>query len=249
MGKKRKRKSRVGHYLYALVTFVLALAIVVVAILLLTHIQKIEISGNVYSEQEEILEWTKEELDVPNSLYALLKFNLGSYKKPEYLEKVKVGISAPWILKVKVTEKKIIGCTLSGGSYVGFDNEGLVILKSPEVIEGVPVIEGVDSSGTVNQYEKISVTDEKVFSYIVDVMQEVKKNELEPDRVVWENEGMSLYFEGVCVKLGKNNFAEKIIQIPPILEKLTGEKGTLHLEHYDEMSNSISFEREETAME
>jgi cell division protein FtsQ len=50
---------------------------------------------------------------------------------------------------------------------------------------------------------------------------------------------MNLYFNGVCVKLGKSNFDKKIVELPPILEKLEGKEGTLFMEHYT--SGRISF--------
>ena len=84
---------------------------------------------------------------------------------------------------------------------------------------------------------------EQVFSYIVSVTKEIEGSELTPDRLVWEDDSMNLYFEQVCVKLGKSNFAEKILQLPPILSELEGKHGTLQMEHYTEDSTSISFEK------
>jgi len=91
-------------------------------------------------------------------------------------------------------------------------------------------------------FEAIELKNEKLFSYIVSISEELKKNEVTPDRVVWEDDSMNLYFGEICVRLGKMNFDEKIVQVPPILEKLEGKQGVLHLEHYNEMSTSISFE-------
>ena len=68
---------------------------------------------------------------------------------------------------------------------------------------------------------------------------------MEPDRLVWEDDSMNLYFGDICVKLGKLNFDEKLIQVPPILKEVEGKKGTFNLEHYNEMSSWISFEEEE----
>ena len=79
------------------------------------------------------------------------------------------------------------------------------------------------------------------------ISEEVRKEELAPDRLVWEDDSMNLYFGEICVQLGKLNFDEKLIQLPPILEKLEGKKGILHLEHYNEMSSSISFVEEDNA--
>ena len=77
---------------------------------------------------------------------------------------------------------------------------------------------------------------EKVFSYIVELTKEIKKNDLEPDRIVWEDNSMDLYFENVCVRLGRSRFDEKVVQLPPILEKLEGKTGVLDMEYYNEAS-------------
>ena len=72
------------------------------------------------------------------------------------------------------------------------------------------------------------------------------KNELKPHRIVWEDEGMSLYYNDIRVKLGKSNFGDKLMELPPILEKLEGKSGILQMEHYSSDSKTISFKENET---
>ena len=110
------------------------------------------------------------------------------------------------------------------------------------MLEEFPVIEGLEAGNPV-QYKKLAVQDEKVFSYIINMTEQVKKSKLSPDRIVWENDSMNLYFGDICVQFGKSRFAEKIEQLSPIMEKLEGKKGILHLEHYNETSKNISFEQ------
>ena len=231
--KRKKKKSKIGYYLYAVVVLLLAVAIIVVSTLILFHVQKIDVKGTQYSEKNEVLEWVRKDKYTSNALYALWKFNSGSYKIPPYLEKVEVGLSAPWALKVKVTEKKMIGCIVS-------DNA--------EKMDGIPMIEGLEV-GTIEQYKKLSVDNENVFSYIVELTKEIKKNNLEPDRIVWEDNSMELYFENVCVRLGRSRFDEKVVQLSPILEKLEGKTGVLDMEYYNEASSNISFKEEVTQNE
>lgn len=240
--KRKKKKSKFGYYLYAVIVLVLTIANITLAFLLLFHVQKVEISGNQYSKKNEILEWVKEDPYTSNSMYAFVKFKTGSYEKPVYLEKIKVGLGAPWKLKINVEEKKIVGCIQEDSQYVYFDKEGLVMVKESQMIEGVPLFEGLEA-GPSEQYKKLSLQNEKAFTCILEMMEQVKKNKLNPDRIVWENDSMNLYFEEICVRFGKTRFDEKIIQIPPILEKLNGKKGILHLEHYNETSTNISFEQ------
>ena len=240
--KKRRKKSKFGYYLYVVVILLLTVTNITLATLLLTHVQGIEVSGTQYSQQSEIVSWIKEDPLTVNSLYTLFKFKTGSYKLPVYLEKVNVTLSAPWKVKVKVTEKQIIGCLASDNSYVYFDEEGLVLKKTTEYSNEVPLIEGLKVENA-KKYKKLQVENETVFECFVSVTKEIEKNGLSPDRLVWGESGMDLHFEKVCVQLGKSNFGIKVLQLTTLLDELEGKDGTLHLEHYTSDSNNISFEK------
>ncbi len=244
-GKKRKRrrkKSKFGYYLYAITVLLLTIINITLATLLLTKVQGIEVKGTKYSQKSDIVTWIEEDPMTNNSLYTLWKFKLGHYTLPVYLEDVEVSLTAPWKVKVKVREKQMIGCILVGNSYVYFDAEGLVLKKGSEYDTEIPLIEGLTVKDS-KLFEYLKVENKKVFSYIVKVTEEIAEADISPDRLVWENDSMNLYFEQICVKLGKTNFAEKILQLPPILTKLEGKQGTLQMEHYTEDSKNISFEK------
>lgn len=241
--KKRKKKSKFGYYLYAVVILLLTIINITLATLLLTYVQSIRVSGNKNSQSSEVIAWIKEDPMTVNSLYTLWKFKSGSYTLPVYLEDVDVKLSAPWAIKVDVTEKQVIGCVMDGNAYVYFDAEGLVLQKSSQYEEGIPLIEGMEVKDT-KQFKKIEVENEKVFSYIVEITKEIEKNQLSPDRIVWEEASMNLYFEQVRVQLGKSNFGEKVLELTALIGELEGRKGTLHLEHYTSESKNISFEKD-----
>lgn len=243
--KRRKRKKGFGYYLYAFVILTLTITNIALAILLLTHVQAMEVSGTQYSESENIVAWIEEDPLAVNALYTVWKYNSDSIELPVYLEDVKVKFAAPWKLKIEVQEKQIMGGILINGTYAYIDKEGIVLTKTTEALEDLPVIEGI-TAGSAKVFQKIQVEDEKIFSRIADVNEETQKNELSPDRIVWEDDSMNLYFDKICVKLGKSGFDEKLVQFTSILEKgtLQGKTGTLHLEHYNEMSKNISFEEE-----
>ena len=175
-----------------------------------------------------------------NSLYTLWKFKSGAYKMPVYLEDVEVQLKAPWSVQVIVREKEVVGCVLAGNEYHLFDAEGLVLKKTDEFVKDVPVIDGMEVE-SANRFEYLKVKNKQIFTYVVSLAEEIDKNKLEPDRILWQEDSMDLFFGDVCVKLGKTNYEEKLREIAPILEKLDGKKGILHLEHYTKGS-TISFE-------
>lgn len=236
--KRRKKKKKFGYYLYAVVILVLTITNITLAFLLLTHVQNIQVSGNEISQKNEIIAWVREDKLTNNSIYTYWKFKSGSYQMPIYLEEVKVSLGAPWKVNVKVREKQMIGSMIDGNEYIYFDAEGLVMKRTTEYDASVPVIEGLNVDNT-DQFSYLEVDNEKVFSYIVSITGEIEKRDLHPDRLVWEEDSMNLYFRDVCVKLGKSNFGKKVVELPPILSQLEGKKGTLHMEHYT--SGRISF--------
>jgi cell division protein FtsQ len=203
-------------------------------------VQNIHIRGSEYSKKSEIVEWIKEDPMTINSLYTLWKFKSGAYKMPVYLEDVEVQLKAPWSVQVIVREKEVVGCVLAGNEYHLFDAEGLVLKKTDEFVKDVPVIDGMEVE-SANRFEYLKVKNKQIFTYVVSLAEEIDKNKLEPDRILWQEDSMDLFFADVCVKLGKTNYEEKLREIAPILEKLDGKKGILHLEHYTKGS-TISFE-------
>ena len=241
--KRRKKKKRFGYYLYAVVILVLTITNILLATFLLTYVQSVEVAGTKHVTQGQVVEWVKEDPFTMNSLYTIGKYKIGKYQLPSYLEDVDVSLTAPWAVKVKVQEKQIAGCILTGNNYVYFAEDGTILVKGSKVLEGIPVVEGLKLKET-SLYEKMKIGDDKIFSYVISISKEIRKNELSPERLVWEEDSMNLYFGEVRVQLGKLNFDEKLVQLPPILKELEGKKGTLHMEHYGKMSKGISFVEE-----
>lgn len=236
MGKTNKK----GHKIYALVVIILGLIIIAVSILLLFYVQKIEVAGNEYTKNQDIIDTVEEDKYAVNSLYVMWKYHFSNYKKPGSIESMKAGLKNPWTVKFTVEEKKIVGYVYDDEGYVYFDKEGTVVLKGSEFIEGTPCIEGIDVSNS-ELYKPLKSGDKKLFESILEVTSLVKKFELTPDRIVCADDGIHLYFGQVCVSLGTKITTEKIAQIPPILEKIAGRSGTLHLERYEKEGDTITF--------
>lgn len=236
---KRRRKKK-SHRLYAFIVILLGVAIIVTAFILLFYVQKIEVKGNEYTEDRVVLESIQKDRLSVNSLYLLVKYRFMEHDTPGCYSSMKVSIKNPWTVKVTVQEKPIIGYLYEDDNYVFFDKDGTVVLKGREMVQETPCIEGIDISET-ELYKPLKVKSEKLFEAILDVAQEVKNYELVPDRIVCTDEGIDLYFGSIRVMLGTDITTEKMAQIVPILAKLEGRAGTLHLEHFESESNTITF--------
>lgn len=238
--KERKKRRKTGTYIYAIVILTLTIVNVTLATFLLTYVQGIQVSGTVNSSRSEIISWIKEDPLTVNSLYAVWKYKTGHYELPIYLESVDVKMKAPWKLQVNVKEKQVVGCIQEDRAYVYFDAEGLVLRKTTYQEKGIPVVEGIVAENT-GQFEYLKADNEKIFTYIVNLTKEITEKKLSPERIVWDDDTMDLYFGMVCVKLGKTNYAEKLSELPAQLELLEGKSGILHLEHYTK-GGTVSFE-------
>ena len=237
---ERKKKRKPGYYIYAIAILVLTIVNITLGAFLLTYVQNIQVSGTVNSNKSEIVSWVKEDPLTKNSIYAVWKYKTGHYELPIYLESVEVRMKAPWKLQVNVKEKQVVGCIREGNAYVYFDTDGLVMRKTTFRDKGIPVVEGIEAKNT-GQFEYLKADNEKIFSYIVTLTKEVQEKKLKPERIVWDEDTMKLYFGTVCVNLGKTNYAEKLSDLPAQLELLKGKNGILHLEHYT-MGSTVSFE-------
>ncbi|MGF0032000.1 cell division protein FtsQ/DivIB [Bariatricus sp. SGI.154] len=238
---KVQKKKKKSHRLYAFVVLVLGVAIIALGIVLLFYVQKIEISGNEYCSDQEIVDSVQNDQYSINALYIVGKYALGKGEVLPCFESMKVGLKAPWIVNVKVEEKPIVGYVRNGDNYDYFDKEGLVVLESSALIEGLPRIDGIEVKD-IKLYQQLKSDDTRIFEEILETSKEVTKYELPTDKIVCKDDNIYLYIGKVCVNLGKSVSSEQIAQIKPILEKLGDQEGTLHLENYSEVSGTITFD-------
>lgn len=236
---KKKKKS---HKLYAFTVLLLGIVIILLGILILFYVQRIEIEGNEYLGDRQIMEAVQSDKYSVNSLYVCARYLLGYGETPACLDSMEVGLKLPWVLKVKVKEKPIVGFMYSGEQeYAYFDKEGLIVKKDSVYIEGVPCVEGIDVKD-IELYKTIKSGNSKIFEEILEASQELKKYGLSANKIVCKNSKIYVYVGKVCVALGNNVTLEKIAQISPIIEKLEGKEGTLHLENYAEGRETITFD-------
>lgn len=239
---QNKRKKIRKRTIYAIILSVMLFCFVMIIFLLLFQVRKIEVSGNRYLTNQEIADWLEEDELSTNSIYLMIKFHFMDYEMLPAMEDVKVGLKSPWTVKVTVEEKRIVGYIMLGEEAVYFDKDGIVLAQTVEWWDDVPCIEGLNVE-KVTLFEELPVSkdNKKAFEHLLDMSQTLKKYDLQPDRIVCSGSDLQLYFGNKCAILGDDNLADRIAQIPPILEKLGEQKGTLHLEHYDENNTSISF--------
>lgn len=240
--RRRREKKKRSQLLYLFIVTVLGLAILGLLTVVLFKVQKIEISGNRYCTDKQVRKMVQSDKYSVNALYIFGKYMAGKGEVLPCFESAKVTLKAPWHVKVEVKEKTIIGYLTEGEENIYFDKEGLVIYISSEVIEGLPKVEGIPVK-SIKLYRQMESADPGIFEEILETTRELKKHEITPKKLLCKDGSIYLYVKNVRVSLGNTVSAEKIAQIPPIMEKLGNKKGTLHMENYSENRETIIFEK------
>lgn len=247
-GEKRRIKGKIVRQIYAVLIILLGLLILGMSVVILFHTKEIEVGGLEYASDTEVIEWVKQDEMSANTLYLLWKYRM---QKPEllpFIDEIKVTLKSPWSVKINVTEKKIVGYIAAEEGYYYFDKEGLVVFQNEVPLEAVPCIEGMEVEEK-KLYHQLKTADNKVFAHILDVTQLLKKEELKPDRILSDGKNVTLYFGAICVELGSEGYANKIVQLPAVLEKLEGQTGVLQMKYYNADSKYISFRRKDPEAE
>lgn len=239
---KRRRKKKKSYLLYRLVVTFLGLAILGLLVVVLFRVEKIEVTGNNYCTSRQIRKMVQNDKYSVNALYIFGKYMAGRGEVLPCLDSAKVTLGAPWHVKVEVKEKTIVGYMADGKENIYFDKDGLVLYKSNETAEGLPLVEGLEVKNT-ELYQQMESKDPDIFEEILEASQELKKYEIMPEKIVCKDGGIYLYIKNVCVSLGSTVSAEKIAQITPIMGKLGRQKGTLHMENYSDSRETITFEK------
>lgn len=240
---RRPRKKKKSHKLYAAIVLTLGIVILTLTVFILFYVQKIEVKGNQYCSDKEIAESVQNDSLSINSIYVLAKYKMGRGEVLPCLDKISVSMKNPWTLRVTVEEKQPVGYMNVKKERVYFDKDGLVVLKGYAVLSEIPCVEGIKAK-KITVYKNLEVSNKNIFKEILKTSQELKKNELVSQKIVCKGNEIYVYVENVQVALGTTVTAEKVAQIKPIVQKLDGKEGTLHLENYTIGNETITFTTE-----
>lgn len=244
--KKKRRRRRFMKRMLRVLCVLAVLTFVTCLIYAVFQVKKINVKGNQYTSSKDVVDWMKKDQLSDNSLYLWYKYNKDNIEQLPSVESVEVRLKSPWIVEVKVNEKKPVGGIDYGKKMLYFDSEGIAALILEEKIDDVPYIEGVDvDEEKVQIGKKIPVENEWIYQQISEISNKLTELELNPDRIVYEDSGITLYLGEIRVLIGKDMFEEKLSQIPPIMKELeeqyAGVIGILHLENYDTGNTMIRF--------
>lgn len=241
----RRRRSGWKVLLWILVGTAAAAGLAFLAVTLF-ETKKITVTGNQYCSEQEIIDWLLQDKYSGNSLYLLWKYNQNDVEQLPAVEETKVGLKSLEEVQVRVKEKTFSGRIDYQDAFLYFDREGIASLVTEAVIEGVPYIEGMEvNPEEVRLGKRLPAGDSQILEELESLMPLLEKQGLVPDKISCAGTDLTLHFGGIRVQIGNGQFADRLAQVPPILEKLAelyaDQTGVLHLENYDVSGSSIRF--------
>ena len=209
------------------------------------QVKNVQVEGNIHYTKEEIVRMVlKEKLDY-NSLYLSFRYKNREIRDIPFIQTMSVQVLSPDTIKVMVYEKSVAGYVEYMGRFLYFDRDGVVVESSETRTASVPQVTGVTFDHVV-LYEPLPVGDISIFQQILSITQILSKYDILADKIFFsEKNEITLYFEGVRVKIGNQNLEEKIMRLQYILPELKGLNGVLQMENYDDESENITFQQDE----
>ena len=246
---RKEQRDRKPGWLSGLQKFGIAVAVGILVGLIVSEgfvIKKVEIEGNQFYDPEIIQSAILNDEFSWNTLLVYLKYRIQETEEIPFIDTMEVSVKSPGTLHVKVYEKGMMGYfyipAINQNAY--FDKDGFVVETSPDIIHGIPKIEGIACSEVI-LYEKMPV-DESRLKEILTLTQTLKRSEMIPDKIVYGdiNEPIVTY-GSVQVKIGSTkDLTQKVERISKILPSLEGMSGTLHLENWTEETTNIVFDKD-----
>ena len=258
--KKKKSSGKAAGYSYAVATpgewlranlgvLIASIAIVCLAaaalvVVFVFRVQNISVEGNMHYTSEEIEAMVLTDRLSYNSLYLSLKYRNKEIRDIPFIETMSVRVDSPDSITIRVYEKSVAGYVEYMGRYMYFDRDGIVVESSETRTEGIPQVTGIRFDHVV-LYEALPVKNTDIFQEILSITQMLSKHQITTDKIYFnESNEITLYFDNIRAKLGKDNLEEKVMRLEQILPNLSGESGVLDLQNYSEDRKNVTFQKD-----
>lgn len=204
------------------------------------------VEGSEHYTDDEIRSFVMSGKYGDNSLYLSHKYKDKEIKDIPFIETISVNVLSKNSIKITVYEKALAGFVDYLGKIVYFDKDGIVVEISNVKTKGIPEVVGVKFDYVI-LHEKLPCKDDSLYLKVLNITKLCSKYEVSVDKLYIDDFGeITLYKDEISVKLGKDKDIDiKIMNLPSILSKLEGKKGTLRMENYNEETKRVSFEIEE----
>ncbi|WP_339227609.1 FtsQ-type POTRA domain-containing protein [Oceanobacillus sp. FSL K6-2867] len=221
--KQARKKKANRRLIFYLSIFFFLISIIVYLQSPLSHIKTIDVNGNRYVTDEEIIE--NSNLTTDTNIWTINRSEIEQLiKKNPILESVKVSRKLPWTIDIQVKEQKIIGYIRNDTSYKPVMGNGKVLNVTNNTFNGeAPLIYGFDDDKYLH---RMAEELKKLPGSIMNVISEIHWVPSEDNK----NTVLLYMTDGYLVKGTIRDFAKKMEVYPSIVAQLDPEeKGIIHI--------------------
>jgi cell division protein FtsQ len=243
----RKRRSKWVTVLIVVLVVLAVLGGVLLYVQKTYTIREVFVEGNLHYSKDEVMEMVMKgprgaSFLGNNSLYLSFRYKNRGVENIPFVDMMDVRILSPDTIKITVFEKALAGYVAYLDGFMYFDKDGFVVESSKVKTVGVPQITGLSFDHMVLG-EPLPVEDKSIFSSIMSLTSLLKKYELTADQIYFQKSGnIVIYFGEIKAALGDDSHLEdKLMRLPQILPKLSGERGTLHMENISADNHNATF--------
>ncbi len=201
---------------------------------------------------EGLTRYTKEEflrkLD-NNFVTSLTPFfcltDMGEQQKIPFIEKYEIDYIDSQTARILVHEKRVTGCVVIMGRYLFFDKDGIIVESADTLLEGVPVITGLEFDEIV-LYQKLKVQKQSLFDTILELTRLIEQQDIIVEEISFDSGyEVTLYLEHFTVLFGKRTSYDEVINaLAGILPSLAGRNGTLDMRSYNRENGEVIFKEQ-----
>lgn len=200
------------------------------------HLDTVKVDGTEYYTDEEIRNAVFVRDFSDNEIMFFIYDKLFGINTLPFVEEIEAEYHNPRSMTLHVYDKKISGCINYLGQYVYFDKDGIVLQTIPELIEGIPVVTGINF-GNFTVGQPFQVADDSVFDSIMNVSQQISHYSIPVDEIKVSDGAIRLVIASLKVDLGKKKrYDDAMADLAGVIEKAQEEKikltGTINMENY-----------------
>lgn len=235
---KKKRRFRRSILLLAALLVIIGGALAVWNM----KLTEITVTGTSYYSDDELIARVFPEAKYFRTIYSLWNTKFGEEQSIPFVKSYDLTITGLHTAQITVYEKNIIGYIPYMGSYLYFDTDGYIVETSTEKVDGLLFIDGINFDYFVLN-NQLPVADSSIFSETLMLSQIIRQEELEVDRVYFDRElNITLYMDTLSVYLGQGTGLEsKLHTLTDILPQLSGQYGTLYLDNYSVVNDTVEY--------
>lgn len=232
MSKRLQRKKnsvlkRLGIRILKITVFII---IPIGIFMYIFQLKNITVSGSSRYKQEQIIERLLQSEADNNTVIFYLKYKYFMDIKIPFIEKMSFELTDKNTIKIRVYDKKIIGCIEFMGDYLYFDKDGIIVESTSNRLNDIPLVKGLKYHKIVLN-EKLEVQKEELFEVILNLTQQIEKRELEVNTITFNNQyEVNVDCGDVKAMLGKRSTYDEILaKLKNIMVEAEGKKLTIDM--------------------